>query len=241
MNKELETVEQKAVATMSPNRMPEGLEEMDAGDIVIPRAKLLQGSSEQIKNPDDYPNLRVGMIINSVDMTPLETADDNDKAYPFIPVKMFKSWCKFNEDMTLDVKTYDKNHAIAVGQDAWQYKQLNFLGFQPTTQKPIIFTFWKTSAKVGQDIINIAQIRQKPLYCNLFYVTTKNESKDGNDYRVFAVQSKGEPNEELQQIGKAMYDQFSPILSMMKSQSGVIIHDESTEQENGTQNPPWEK
>lgn len=237
---ELEKAKTTAVATMAVNKMPEGLEEMDASDIVIPRAKLLQGSSDQIKNPDAFPNLKVGMVVNSVDFSPLETSEDNDKVYPFIPVKMFKSWCKFKEDMTLDVKTYDKNHPLALGEDAWEYKQLNFLGFQPKNKKPIIFTFWKTSYKAGQDIVNIAQMRQKPLFSNLFYISTKTESKDKQDYKVFTVTFKGETDKEIQAIGSAMYEQFNPILSLMKS-SNVVIADESFEEKKDNDKAPWEE
>jgi hypothetical protein len=239
MSNELKEVEDKEIAVLGNQSGIEGLEEIEASDIVIPRAKLVQGSSNLIKNPDDYPHIRVGMLVNSVDFSQLEVADDNDKAYPFIPVKMFKSWVKFKEDKSLEEKTYDSKSALATGPDAWMYKQLNFLGFQPNTQTPIIFTFSKTSYKSGQDIINIAQIRQKPLYNNLFSVGTKNESKDGNDYSVMTVHAKGEPDAELVTVGQQMYQQFNPILSLMKTNSGVKIHDEQQEVKEET--PPWEE
>lgn len=218
-----------------------GLEEMDTEDIVIPRAKLLQGSSEYIKNPEQYPDLRVGMIINTVTKEPLVAVDDSGKkAYPFIPVKMYKSWIKFNaqkqDDPLFDRRykpgavihnTYDKNDPLANGEDAWMYRQTNFLGFQPGTRQPMVISFGKTSAKTGKDIINYVSLAGRALYEHLFYIGSKTEKTDENTYMVLTARSIGKPTEADVKTAIQMYQEFNPILSNMKTMGTKIkIHDE---------------
>lgn len=217
----------------------EGLEDLDAEDIRIPRVKLLQGSSEEVKMPDEYPNLRTGMIINSITKEPLTHVDkDGRKVYPFIPVKMFKSWMKFNpmksdmpgfdpnhEPGSMLFKTYDANDPITRHKDAWQWKQINFLGFQPDNpRQPIFISFASMSRPVGSDMINLMQMAGRPVYEHVFHLGSRTAEKNGNTFMVYTAKSEGKPSDELCAIGKQMYNEFNPILADMKN-SNVELDD----------------
>lgn len=218
----------------------EGMEETDAEDIRIPRIKLLQGSSEEIKNPEEYPDLRVGLLINSLSKEELiSVKKENRKLYPFIPVKMFKSWIKFNpynddaegfdptiEPGALVFKTYDRNDPLTKTEDAWRYKQINFLGFQPDDPKtPIFVAFGSMSRPTGQSIINTVQLAGRPLFEHMFLLGSKTETKNGNTFMVFTAKSEGKPEDVLCQTGRQLYNEFNPLLADMKKMS-VKLHDE---------------
>ena len=208
-------------------RRIEGMEETDSEDIRIPRIKLLQGSSDEIKNPDEYPDLRVGMVINSLSH---EELLKEGKLYPFIPVKMFKSWMKFNPYNTDDegfnkdykpgdliFKTYDSADPFTKSENAWKYKQINFLGFQPGAPlKPIFVTFGSMSRPTGASIINIVQLAGRPLWEHLFLLGSKSEERNGNTFQVFTAKSEGKPADGLISIGRKMYEEFNPLLVDMK-------------------------
>lgn len=217
-----------------------GMEEIDAEDIRIPRIKLLQGASEEIKNPDEFPNLRVGLLINSISREELSSiTEDKKKCYPFVPVKMFKSWVKFNpfspdqegfnpeiEPGKLIFKTYDKKDPLTKHVDAWRWKQINFLGFQPDNPtKPLFVTLGSMSRSTGDDIIQIVQLAARPLFEHLFYLGSKTETKNGNTFMVFTAKSQGKPSDDICAVGRKMYDEFNPLLQNMK-QSKVQLHDE---------------
>ncbi len=221
----------------------EGMEETDAEDIRIPRAKLLQGSSEEIKAPQDYPDLKVGMLINSLSHEELENeVRDGKKFYPFIPVKMFKSWTKFNsyssdqegfdpayEPGALIYKTHDKADPFTKMDDAWRYKQINFLGFQPgNPMQPVFVTFGSMSRPAGNEMINIVQLAGRPLFEHLFLLGSKTETKNGNSFQIFTVKSEGKPDDSLCSVGRKMYNEFNPLLADMKT-SKVQLHEEVKE------------
>ena len=216
-----------------------GMEETDSEDIRIPRIKLLQGSSEEIKNPDEYPDLRVGMLVNSLSRQELSSQmKDGKKVYPFVPVKMFKSWMRFNpfkaEDEGFDsafepgallFKTYDRNDPLTKTEDAWKWKQINFLGFQPDNPtQPIFVTFGSMSRPVGSEIINIVQLAGRALFEHLFLFGSKTESRNGNTFMVFTAKSEGKPEDDLCIIGRKMYEEFNPLLVDMKK-SNIKLHD----------------
>ena len=231
---------QTAPAIIGASSGIEGMEETDSDDIRIPRVKLLQGSSEETKNPDIYPDLRVGMLINSLSHAELISEKIGDKKhYPFIPVKMFKSWMKFNpytpeqegfdsqyEPGQMIFKTYDKSDPITKSQDSWRWKQINFLGFQPKNPlQPIFVTFGSMSRPIGNEIINIVQLAARPLFEHLFLLGSKTESRNGNTFMVFTARSEGRPDEALCEIGRKMYNEFNPLLADLKKMK-VELHDE---------------
>lgn len=215
-----------------------GLEDIDAQDIRIARIKLLQGSSQEVKSPDEYPNLRVGMLIDSITKEQLQTVEVNGKkVYPFVPVKMFKSWMKFNplskEDPSFDqnhepgaliFKTYDANDPITRHVDAWKWKQINFLGFQPGSQQPMFINFASMSRPVGQDLINFISTAQRPVFEHLLHISSRTAEKNGNTFMVYVAKSVGKPEEDVIKVGLKMYQEFSPILADMK-RSNVDLDD----------------
>jgi len=213
------SMKEKIAALYDPNR--KGFEEQpQPGDLPIPRARLLQGSSEEVKT-----NGRVfyaGMIINSITKDPITET--------FIPIKRLpNNWIRFNAR-----KTEDPNYVPGVGDGdiVWRSDDpkdprvkeqtkfgpkgeapaattfMNFLCYFEGFTLPIVLSFSKTSYEMGRRFYFMALEAGGEMYSHKYKLASKQQAKGSNTFHVLEVTKAGKCSAEEMEIGKIVYDRF---------------------------------
>lgn len=196
---------------------------IDRENIVIPRAKLLQGLSEEVKQ--DPKQFQAGMIINSVTKEALPAN--------FIPLaQMPTSWIYFNPR--------DKKHKNFVpefgqGDVVWQCSDpndprvkehgewkgdeppaateyMNFLCYFEGFPIPCVLGFAKTSFRTGKEFFTMALGFGGAMFSRKYELTSQFKQKGGNDFFMLAVRAAGRCGEDELAIGQMLYDVFAPKL-----------------------------
>lgn len=209
--KAVETTETKAVATTAPAGLPQGLPEAPAGELIIPRAKLLQALSPEIV--DGMEGLRPGMIISNItkEVLPAE----------FSPFFFFRCWTKFNPRKQ-DDPHFDKN--LEPGAFVWSSfdendprviegekfgandekpevtKFLSFMGRFANYDMPVIVSFSSTSLRAGKQLLTQLRFGKpgEPIWAKRFKLTGRKETTKGFNYFVLDVVPAGKtPDDEM--------------------------------------------
>lgn len=212
----------------------EGFEQgVDIDQLTIPRVKLLQGLSDEVKA--DPRNFIAGMLINSVTK---ETLTKN-----FIPLaKMPTSWIRFNPRDTKNPnfvpefgpgavvwRSSDPNDPRVLEQGKWgpndeppaATEYMNFLCYFEGFAIPLVLGFCKSSFKTGKDFFTMAFGFGGAMYTRKYDLTSVSKNKSGNDFFVLQVRSAGKCNEDELAIGKALFNTFGPKIKDLK------VHEES--------------
>jgi hypothetical protein len=211
--KEVAKINKGEVTTPGSPRL--GFEEpIDQGDLIIPRAKLFQGTPTEA---DEYPDAKGGQVINSLTKEVLPSV--------FVPVFKFTEVVKFNGR---NQKDPDFNPAYAPGALIWKVtdpqdprwaegdfgpngekplamRTLRFLSYFPGVQMPVIVSFAKTSYRAGKQLLSLAQFTPGNMFDRRYRLGTKKEESDGNTYHVFTVALDGISTDEERTIALDWY------------------------------------
>ena len=188
----------------------QGFENVNAKDLIIPRAKILQGTSPEVAEGQTNPNTnrayKLGDIVSSIDGSVLA---DGEQKIEFIAVGYNKAWVEWAEKQGDGIigSSMDPNSELAnrcrageknsKGKPAiTEYHQ--FLVFFPNADdpnwvnKPHILGFARTNYKHGRKLLTIMRQRSfvgdkmLPIFASTYYLWTEIEkNKDGQPYRVF--------------------------------------------------------
>lgn len=224
-----ELMKQEDGSLMAGGR-PQGMEDVDQNDLIIPRAKLLQPLSPELQEPNC--DLRPGFIINSItkEILPEE----------FIPVFMGYQWLKFNprDDNSPDFnpaynpgqliyRTNDPNDELVQregkfgpnGEPPAILKFMNFLSYFPGEPMPIIVSFTKTSYKAGKRLASLVMFTSEGgrMYTRKYKLTSKQEKNDKGVYYVLNVEPSGKPEEEAVKAAAGFYS---------FRQKDIVVHEE---------------
>lgn len=235
--------------TFAPKK---GLEEgMDREEIIIPRAKLLQGLSPEVVEDQKerkgvmYP----GLIINSLtkEILPKE----------FIPIMKFTEWIRFNPR-----KKEDENFDPAFDPGALIYRTrnaddprvkkeavfgpngeapactrfMNFLAYFPGLKMPVVVSFCNTSFKTGKELLNILQYEEGEIYSRKFSLISKEDKNDKGEYFIFKIAPAGKASEEEYKVAERWYADLKPILAKIETHQEAENFEGKT-QGAGTQAP----
>ena len=195
-----------------------GFEEgVDQTDLIIPRVKLMQPLSPELK---EYKELRPGMIINSLTKDVLPAT--------FVPIFYFKEWLRFNP-RDKDKPGYDST--FAPGALMWRTRDaqdervkqadfgpngelplaittLNFFSVFTDTGMPVILSFSKTGYKAGKNLLSLAKLRGGAMFSRQYKLTVKEESNDKGDYYVMVVSPAGDCDPDTLKMGESYFQQF---------------------------------
>lgn len=211
---------------------------IDRDSIVIPRVKLLQGLSDEVKQ--DPKTYSAGMIINSVTKETLPAG--------FIPLaQMPTSWIYFNprdkkhKNFVPDFGPGDvvwqcadpndprvKEHGEWKGDDppaATEY--MNFLCYFVGFPIPLVLGFAKTSFGSGKSFFTMALGFGGAMYSRKYELSALAKNKSGNDFFILSVRAAGKCDEDELEIGKMLYDVFAPKLKDLKVHAPDAEHTES--------------
>lgn len=211
------------------NNIPLGFEDEEAGDMIIPRVKVIQ-----LLSPESKEKIaEEGDIINSLTKEKL-----NGKV--FIPVFKFNNnidWRDRSEGggilcMARDGKIGEKSDGTRVmcasckrcefdntkqGKEAIPKctKYINFFGFFEGDRLPIILSFAKTNYAEGKKLYSLAKVTMQNMWNYGYVLSEKKQAKAGNEWFIITTTPNGATNEEDRAFGLSLYKAYRNSLNDM--------------------------
>lgn len=221
-NEEMAVVKQKTQALATSSNVPMGFEDEEAGDMIIPRVKVIQTLSPERKDKiaDE------GDIINS-----LTKEKYNGKV--FIPVFKFNNnidWkdradgggirCiardgKVGEEIDGSRKLCAQCRRCEFdntkqGRDAAPKctKYINFFGFFAGERMPIILSFAKTNFNEGKKLYSLAKVTMQNMWNHGYTLDNKKMAKNGNEWYIMVVNPAGPTSNEDRAFAATLYQGY---------------------------------
>lgn len=211
----------QAITNIDTN-VPMGFEDEEAGDMIIPRVKVIQTLSPERKDKvaDE------GDIINS-----LTKEKYNGKV--FIPVFKFNNnidWkdradgggirCiardgKIGEEIDGSRKLCAQCRRCEFdntkqGRDAAPKctKYINFFGFFAGERMPIILSFAKTNFNEGKKLYSLAKVTMQNMWNHGYTIDNKKMAKNGNEWFIMVVSPAGPTSEDDRAFAASLYQTY---------------------------------
>jgi hypothetical protein len=224
-NNELATRDEAMLATQSD--MPLGFEDEEAGDMIIPRIKVVQSLSPERKDKiaDE------GDIINSL-------THEKCNGKTFIPVFRYNNnidWIDRSEGggmrcIARDGKIGEMSDGTRImcaqcrkcefdnskqGKDAFPTctKYINFFGFFEGERIPIILSFAKTNYSEGKKLYSLAKVTMQNMWNFGYKLNEKIMSKNGNEWYIIVTSPAGATNDEDRAFAASLYSSFRNSIS----------------------------
>ena len=226
----MEELVKRDETALSTANTPMGFGDDDAEDLLIPRIKVAQALSPEVKDG----SVKIGDIFNSL------TADVlTDKV--FVPV------CKFNNNVywrdradgggiicrAADGKVgyYEDGSMLYCSQcrkcefDNTKQgraaipvctKYINFLGFFADEYMPIILSFSKTNMAEGKKMYSMAKVTRQNIWNFGYTLASVERHKNGNDWFVIDPRNAGPTSEETRVIARELFDQFASSVTSIR-------------------------
>lgn len=196
-------------------------DDVDQGDFLIPRAKVVTFTSLETKDPDESKRIPAGRFINSVSKQEIPKE--------FIPILRYKNYVRFNpldaKDPRFDSKfepgklifsTRDRHDPRVVDGIVWGedgekplvQKVLNYLCYFKGENFPLILSFKSTSYKGAQRLNTLLESAGGDMFSNKYKLVITQESKVGQAYYVLNVEAAGKANQEEYAICESLYTRF---------------------------------
>lgn len=190
-------------------------------EIEIPRAKLVQFTSDEAQAADEKDRVSPGKIINSISR--IEIGKE------FVPIFKFTTFTQWNPRKK-DDPNYDPafepgemifttndptdpkvREGIAFGPNGEQPKvtrYMNFMTYFPGQKLPLILSFAKSSMKAGERLNTLGMSSGGNLYDNKYKITSKLKEGAEGKYYIFEVFPVGGSSEEERKIGALWFRAF---------------------------------
>lgn len=227
MEKELAKVNPTELATAP--EAPMGFEDEDAGDVIIPRVKVIQTLSPERKEKV----AEEGDIINSL-------TKENLNGKVFIPVFKFNNnvWWKdrsegggiqcMSRDGKMGVTSDDQTMFCSTcrkcefdntkkGKEALPIctKYINFFGFFAGERMPIILSFSKTSFNEGKKLYSLAKVTMQNMWNYGYSLNAKLMAKGGNEWYVPVMAAAGPTGEDDRAFAHGLFNAYRNNLQNM--------------------------
>ncbi len=225
----VETEATDVVVAASAQEVPMGFEDEEAGDMIIPRVKIVQSLSPERKEKV----AEEGDIINSLTKEKL-----NGKV--FIPVFKFNNNIDWRERadgggmlcIARDGKVgeaSDGTHLLCVtckrcdfdntkqGKDALPKctKYINFFGFLAGERMPIILSFAKTNYNEGKKLYSLAKVTMQNMWNYGYALNEKTMAKNGNEWFIINTTPVGATSDDDKEFALGLYKSFRNSLQDM--------------------------
>lgn len=229
MSRDNEIVKNGTAAVGDVNNVPMGFEDEDAGDMIVPRIKVIQSLSPERKDKiaDE------GDIINSLTKEKL-----NGKV--FVPVFKFNSnieWRDRSEGggllcMARDGKNGEKSDGTRLlcaackrcefdnskqGKEAMPKctKYINFFGFFAGECSPIILSFARTNYNEGRKLYSLAKVTMQNMWNYGYTLEEKQLSKNGNEWFIITATPQGPTSDADREFGMQLYSAYRNSMSTL--------------------------
>lgn len=209
---------------------PMGFEDEDAGDMIIPRVKVIQTLSPERKEG----TAAEGDIINSLTLDKL-----NGKV--FVPVFKFNNnvdWRDRSDGGGINCIARDGKNGEASdgtqllcasckrnefdntkqGKEALPKctKYINFFGFIEGDRMPIILSFAKTNYNEGKKLYSLAKVTMQNMWNYGYKINEKLLAKGGNEWYICVPTPAGPTQEDDREFGLAMYKMYRDTITSVK-------------------------
>lgn len=220
-----------------------GFEELtiERGDLIIPRAKLLQALSPEVAE-SKFEGAKPGLIINSLMMDVLPPR--------FVPVFVFKNYIRFNPRKSSDAG-YDPS--FEPGAIIWRSNDhtdprvieetafgphgeipiattfLNFFSVFHEVTMPIVISFSKTSFRAGRELLSLAKYlslatpSESAIWYRAYQLSTEQQKNDKGNYYTLAIKPLGLSSDAERHQAEAWWQEFS------KKAAEIKVHEEIEE------------
>lgn len=217
-------MKQDILAMFDKNRP--GFEEgIDTRHMTIPRAKLLQGLSQEVK--DDPRTFYQGLIINSI------TKEVVSKV--FIPLRKLKTrWVRFNAQDRKDphfVPEFAEGAVIWQSEDpedprvkeqgAWVGNEpplatefINFLAYFEGFTIPLVVSFARSSFSAGKDFNTMAVSFGGAMYSRKYELSAVKKSKGSKEFYILQVRHAGKCSPDELEIGEVLNRNFGGVVKV---------------------------
>lgn len=219
-NKAITTTEVKELSTQA--EAPMGFEDEDAGDMIIPRIKVIQTLSperkEKVANEGD--------IINSL-------TKDRLNGKMFVPVFKFNNNIDWRDraegggilciarDGKLGIKS-DGSQVLCASCKRCEFdntkqgkealpkctKYINFFGFFAGERMPIILSFAKTNYNEGKKLYSLAKVTMQNMWNYGYALNEKLMAKNSNEWYVISATPSGATTAEDREYALELYKAF---------------------------------
>lgn len=231
--------------------VPMGFEDEEAGDMIIPRVKVIQTLSPERK--DKIAN--EGDIINSLTKDKL-----NGKV--FIPVFKFNNnidWKDRSEGggmscIARDGRVGQKSDGTTImcaackrcefdntkqGKESLPKctKYINFFGFFAGERMPIILSFAKTNYNEGKKLYSLAKVTMQNMWNYGYVLNEKLMAKNGNEWYIITATPAGATSSEDREFALGLYKSFRNSIQNMN----YDMDDSSSEASSGAAAPDLDK
>lgn len=223
---------------LAVNNTPMGFEDEEAGDMIIPRVKVIQTLSPERKDKvaDE------GDIINSL-------TKEKYNGRVFIPVFKFNNNIDWKDradgggirciarDGKIGEETDGSRKLCAQckrcefdnskqGRDAAPKctKYINFFGFFAGDRMPIILSFAKTNYNEGKKLYSLAKVTMQNMWNHGYTLNNKLMAKNGNEWHIMTVAPAGETSEDDRVFAMALYNSYRTTIQ----QVAMDLEDTST-------------
>ena len=198
----------------------------DQEDYEIPRAKIVQGTTAELKD-----GAKLGTIINSmtkrelpstfipiikfpnsyIQWNPRKKDDPNfDPAYD--PGALIFTTTDPNDPRVLQGKAFGPN-----GEPPKVTKYINFLAYFPGDAWPVVVSFAKTSFAAGRRLNSLVRLAGGDLFSNQFNLKSVSKDNAGTSYYLFDVMAAGKASAEDFKIAEGLYEEFK--------NKNIVVHD----------------
>ncbi|QGH73042.1 MAG: hypothetical protein [Siphoviridae sp. ctCJE6] len=184
-------------------------EPMAQGDIEIPRAKLVQPTSDEATLKNSEERVELGKIINSITKEVLPEL--------FIPVFRYVNWIRWNprnkKDQNFDpafdpgaliFETKNANDPRVLegekfgpnGEPPAVTKYLNFFSYFPGHSMPVVVSFAKTSFAAGQRLNSLTLFNGGDMFSMQYKLRSVEREAEGTKFFVYDVAPGGKPSKK---------------------------------------------
>ena len=240
-DKDLEVKKEGAIVPRisGEKNLPAGFDEIEAGDIKIPRLSILQGLSETVISG----NAKMGQLGNS--LTKEVYGDEVD----FIPLFMFKTRAQFDIERGLVMMSRD-NETVTMAIDEFAeylHKPIeevpgsNWDGDQPPTFSvvynfpvlligklhifPISLSLMRTAVKVAKELLSMARFSGEDMFARVYTLKSEIVKGDKGTYAVPIINFSRRCEDDEYAVAKKFFD----MLYRRKKDIDVELEEEKTE------------
>jgi hypothetical protein len=192
-----------------------GLEQADAGDLILPRLALCQSNSPQRKRGNEkfIQGLDEGMMFNSL------TGDVYGESVPIIPISLNKRAMQFRP-MEEGGGIIDRN--VPFNDPRCEYdntkegkeakplatRMYDWLVYLPESAEFAVVSFKGTSEKTGKKLVTLTSMRPGPPRGQLYTLGTAAKHENNYDWHIFTVVPAGKPSADDAEMAESGFKRF---------------------------------
>ena len=193
----------------------------EAGDLAIPRVKLLQSLSPEVT--DGSLGVKPGDILLTTSQEKVGGADKALRVVPICTWKLWQEWEGTGANAKLlwqsrnpqDARVIAKSRWGANGEKPEAQESRNFLVLIHGSALPAVLTFSKTNFQIGRALYTAMFSKGGNMFDHAYEIGSKKVEGPKGTYHVFTWKNAGVASEDEQVVAAEFFTQFSGIKDMV--------------------------